>query len=711
MKAGIFQYSFNFQKTTAILVFLSNSAFLSSSAQDSILKDTSINDVEESQEIEQQIEYISENSDEELDYTQLIEDIRHFESAPLNLNTASPEEMRQLHFLNDVQIYNLIKHIQENGKLISLNELQSVDGFDAELINRIMPYVTIESALDIPQFHLKKIIQEGENDFFIRYQRTLEEQKGYTPFEDAEDINSRYPGGPEKIYMRYRFTYLNNISCGITAEKDPGEEFFTGTQKNGFDFYSAHFFMRNMGKIKALAIGDYNAQFGQGLTLWTGLSFGRSGEVAGFKKSPQGFSPYTSTDENEFMRGVATTIEIKKLEISVFYSQKHVDANISGIDSLTNDILYVSSLQSGGLHRKPSEVEDKDALGQTIFGTHIAFKNRQFNIGATACKTIFDSEIKKDMALYNQFDFTGKENINTGIDYNYYIKTINIFGEVARSDNGGMGFINGLLMVPDPHLTFSLVHRKYDKDYQSIYSNAFGENSNNSNEEGICIGVNIKAGSKWAISAYNDNFNFPWLKYRVDAPSHGTEYMTQITYAPSKQTEMYFRFRQQNRNLNSADGSDYINYIEKTIKRNYRCNFSYQVSPSFRLKNRVEFVDYRTGDSPAKYGYLIFQDVSYKNLKSPFSFSCRYALFDADSYDESIYAYENDVLYGYSIPAYYYRGSRFYIVIKYEVSRNVDIWLRYAQSYYSNRSTIGTDLDEIDGNIKSEIKVQMRVKF
>ena len=98
-------------------------------------------------------------------------------------------------------------------------------------------------------------------------------------------------------------------------EKDPGEEFFTGSKKQGFDFYSGHFFMKNFGVLKALAVGDYQAQFGQGLTFWSGLAFGKSADAIGIKRNAVGLRPYTSVDENRFLRGVATTVGFKNFEI------------------------------------------------------------------------------------------------------------------------------------------------------------------------------------------------------------------------------------------------------------------------------------------------------------------------------------------------------------------------------------------------------------
>ena len=98
-------------------------------------------------------------------------------------------------------------------------------------------------------------MKNGQHEWITRLTRTLEKQDGFAPISDsalAESPNSRYLGDPNKIYSRYRFRFGNFVSWGITAEKDAGEEFFKGSQKQGFDYYSGHLFLRNIRKIKAI---------------------------------------------------------------------------------------------------------------------------------------------------------------------------------------------------------------------------------------------------------------------------------------------------------------------------------------------------------------------------------------------------------------------------------------------------------------------------
>ncbi|NVO03282.1 MAG: helix-hairpin-helix domain-containing protein [Bacteroidetes bacterium] len=665
------------------------------------------------EEIEQKIENLTENTEAELDYSDLVEGIEYLKKHPINLNNTNTEELSQLFFLNSVQISNLLLHIKKNGKLLSLYELQSVDGFSLEVIYSILPYVFVANDVNNRHFNFKELFQYGNSELFLRYQRVLQDQLGYSSITDsalAASPNSRYLGTPEKLFLKYRFKYYDNISFGITGEKDAGEQFFKGAQKNGFDFYSVHLFLKNFGVVKALAVGDYQLQFGQGLTLWSGMGFGKSSDAIGIRKSGQGIKPFTSTDENLFMRGIATTIGIKNFNVSAFYSKHKIDANISAYDSLNNEAMMISSVQETGLHSTPNEVADRDAIGISLYGAHLGYTNKKLNIGATAYKTVFDTELKRDVQLYNQFEFQGKENLNFGIDYSYIIRNFNIFGEVSRSENGGMAYLNGIMMSLDARLSVSVLHRKYEKDYQSIYSSGFAEGSSIANEEGLYLGFVAKPFRAWTLTAYCDNFASAWMKFRTDAPSKGIDYLVQLNYKPTKKIEMYFKFKQETKQLNSSENS-YISFLDNTLKQTYRFNLVFPLSEAFSFKSRVEFSSYKVGDGPTYHGYLAYENISYKLMKSPITISLMYAIFDTDNYDTRIYAFENDVLYGYSSPAYYYKGSRINCVLKYRLSRSIDVWLKYGQTIYSNKNVVSSGLTEINGNTKSEIKAQIRFRF
>ena len=677
-------------------------------------------------DISDKIENMAEGTDLNLDYTEMIESLRYYQENPLNLNYATEDDLKKLIFLNNLQVYNLRAYISTYGQMNSIYELQGIDGFDQETIDKILPFVMVSKEKRKYKISFKKALKYGRNDIFLRYQRVVQEQVGYSPIDDSafyENPNSRYLGSPDKVYLRYKYSYFNNIRFGFTAEKDAGEPFLTknvndsilsltdGKVKNGFDYFSFHFHLKDIGHLKALSLGDYQLQFGQGLTLWSALAFGKSADANNVKRFASGLRPYSSTNENLFMRGAAATIGLGNFDVTAFYSDHSVDANIGSIDTLTNEVRFITSIQESGLHRTVNEILDKDAIKMKVIGGNLTYNGKRFKLGFTGFKTEFGSELQIGNAPYQRYNFSGSENMNGGLDYSYLIKNVNFFGEVSMSQNGGYAQIHGLTVSPHPRLLLTMLYRDYAKDYQNIFSNAFSEASRNQNERGLYTGLGVKLASKWSISAYVDNFSFPWLRFGVNAPSKGNEFLAQLNYDMSRRVHMYFRIRQKNKQVNGNNPENGINYLENTRKNYLRYHIQYAVSNSVMLKNRFELITYRESDKYRGTGYLIYQDVIWRPSGKPLSVILRYAVFDSDSYDERIYAYENDVLYAFSVPAYYYKGSRGYILIKYSLGKNLDMWFRYAHTYIANRKTLGSGLEEIDGNERSEVKVQLRVRF
>ena len=671
--------------------------------------------------IEDLIEEISNNFtlreesfDLEIDYTILFDDLNFYFNNPLNLNIASPEDLEKLHILNGFQIKSLQNYVKKNGPLLSIYELQLVYGFSLDLIHKIHPFVMVKEYEKPFEFPIKKPLKFGNHQVFVRGQQILEKQRGFLPISDsllAEKPNSRYLGSPLKLYTRYKYNNKNKILWGFTAEKDAGEEFFRGSNKRGFDFQSAHLQFNDFGIFKTIVLGDYQLKFGQGLTLWSGISLGKSSYILNIKRNARGIQKYSSTDENRFLRGVGTTISLNDFNISTFFSKKKIDANITEIDSVTNKVTTVSSFQITGLHAIPNEILDEDAIDETIIGGNISYNRENYKIGLTFVHYDFSANLEKTIKPYNLFDFRGSENSNLGLDYQFAIKNISFFGEAGISSNKGMAFLNGALLNVNSQVSFSVLHRSYDPHYQAYYGNGFSENSTNANENGIYIGTVIHPIRHWKLSAYFDSFNFPWLKYNVDAPSAGLDYLVQVDFFPSGKVEMYWRIKQEVKPENAKLETPGLNVIKDVNNFKFRYHIIYHLSNNLQLRNRLEISKYQKGDEAKEKGYLIYQDIIYKPKNIPLSLAFRYGIFDTDSYKSRIYAYENDVLYAYSVPAYFYKGIRTYLSLKYSIKEGIDLWLRFAQTYYANKETISSGLTEINGNKRTEVKVQCRIKF
>ncbi len=668
-----------------------------------------VNPPNNEQQVEDRIERAAETGDETVDYDELKQILDEYSQRPINLNRTSKEQLQLLGLLNDFQIENLLAHIQKNGDLIALQELQTINGFESDDIQRILPYVKITTDINAPNMSFAKYLSEGTNQVLIRCERVLSEQAGYNPV-DSND--SQYLGSPYRIYLRYKLSYQRKYSFGIVGEKDPGEEFFSGNKANrGFDYYSAHLFIRDIKKIRSIALGDYQVEYGQGLTVWSGLAFGKSADPASVIRFAGGLRPYTSVNETQFRRGAAISVQpIKYLFVDGYFSFRKVDGNAATIDSL-NQIGDFSSLQTSGMHRTESEIADQGIVEVTSYGGHVAYRKRRYEIGFTAAATQFDKPLVRTTSLYNQFQFSGDHFFNTGVDYKFLYRNLSFFGETSHSKNGAFATVNGVIMALDPKLTTTLLYRNYSKKYEAIESNAIAE-SDNFNEKGMYFGFTAKPVRMFTLSGYFDIFSYPWLRYQVNSPSKGFEYIAQLTFTPNKRLEIYVRQKQTSKQENvSIEDAPPIDYNVNVNQYNSRLNIAFRVSNSVTLRNRIEFVKYNKQLQSSETGFLIYQDILYKPLIVPVSFSLRYALFDTKSYNSRLYAYENDVYGAYSIPPLAYKGSRFYLLVRWTVVKHIDIFVRYSQTVYDNQETIGSGLDQINSNVKSDIKAVVKLEF
>ena len=669
---------------------------------------------ERSEIVQQRIEFIAEQLEtEEIDLTNVVEQLNYYFDHPLNLNSATAEELEEFNLLTSIQIQDLLLHRKLFGKFISIYEIQSLEYWDLQTIQLLKPFIRVDDKLDNLHVSFKEALKQGNYEVFLRYQSTPENKKGYSNVPDSilKTSNSYYYGNADRYYTRLRYSYRTNISIGITGEKDAGEQFFQGAQKHGFDFYSAHAFFKVGKYIKSVAIGDYQIQIGQGLNLWSGYAFGKTADVTNIKKTANPLKAYTSVDEMRFMRGVAVDLGFRDFSLTSFASVKKVDAS-SYSDSLYDDLEFISSINISGLHRTNSEILKRNVLTEKIIGSNLRYRNRNLQIGFSGVFQGYDKYYSKTIVPYNQFDFQGKELFSYSADYSWVFRNFNFFGETARTSySGAWANLHGVLFSLDSRASFSLLYRNYQRGYQTFYNAAFSEGSNTQNENGIYAGIKMKISSAWSINAYVDIFKFPWMKYQVDAPSEGHEIMIQPSYKPNKKLEIYGRFREQLRQKNSRNSDGTVTEIEDVIQRNYRLNLSYAVSDFFTIKSRIEYMTiHRLSNTPEK-GMIISQDVLFKPKNLPFDLSLRYVLFDTDSYDTRLYSYENNALYVFAVPAYYYQGSRAYAMIRYSFLKHCDLWVRYGVFIYNNRSSIGSGAEQIQGSKKSDITVQLRVKF
>jgi len=653
-------------------------------------------------------EQYSEETEDEIDFATFYEELLFFSQNPIILNRTSREELERLPFLSDTQVENILSYLYRFGPMHSIYELQLVEGLDMTDIRRMLPFVLIGEAVSrLGKIYRYDILKYGKSELLFRLDKGLETKEGYRFLPDEEEESAemnrrKYIGSPFYHSLKYRFHFKDRIYVGVTAEKDAGEQFW-GTTHKGYDFYSAYTQLNNFGKLKTLVVGDFRANFGQGLVLRSDFGMGKSSYVLKVPSRNSGLKKYGSTDEYNFFRGAGVTFRLRKFDISVFYSNKMIDG-----DTVNGKF---SSIYKTGAHRTLSELSKKHTVNQQVMGGNAFFTYSNIQVGFTIVHTWMDASVEPDKSVYNYFYFSGKRQTTSGVHYRTRWHKLNFFGETALEDNAAVATLNGVYFTPLSQVNLVALHRYFSPEYDTFYATAFSETSRINNESGLYLGAEVRPVRNWKIAVYADSYRFAWPKYGIDAPSVGQDYLFQADYTVHRNLAMFWRFKYEQKQSNLSVSESVMPVIVPLNKASLRYNLIYSFG-NFSFKNVVEGNLTRKGDSGWTYGIFASQDVSYVFLSIPLKVDLRYSVFDAKDYENRFYSYEKDVLYAFSIPMYYGLGNRYYFNMRYEFNDQLSLWFKIAQTVYADdRETISSSNETIFGNRKTDVRLMVKWNF
>jgi len=654
------------------------------------------------------MEELASETEDEARIENLYTDLSYLAEHPFELNSVTENELKRLPFLSDQQITSLLTYRTKYGKLVTLYELKNMEGMDFDTISLLLPFVYIgDISVNKRPFSVKNLLMYGSNELQIRYDKCFQQKKGYCSYSDSilqQYPNRKYLGEPFYHHLRYSYAFDDRLQLGVVAEKDAGEPFWNSYHK-GYDFYSVHLFFKDINKwLKSLAIGDYKISFGQGLVISNDFTPGRSSIVAQAERRTNGFRRHFSTNENDYFCGMASTVALKQFYISLFYSYRKLDA---GVDN--NE---VSSFKTDGLHRLERDWEKKHTVPMQTYGGNVRYENSNFSVGITALSYSFGKyRIQPDPKPYNLFYFRGNDNINMSVNYMLKTKKVKFYGETAISSNKAVATLNAFQLTPVSYLSLLVLHRYYDRRYQAFFGNAFGQNSSVQNEQGVYAGMQWTPFAHFKLSMYADVFRFPWLKYGVDAPSSGQEYMVQLDADPGKNFAWYLRYKYRKKEKNrTLENESTLNILPYSQQR-FRLQFLYGIRSVWILKTSADCVYYGEWKGKRSLGWMISQGAGWKPSNFPFQSDIYMAYFHTDDYYSRINSYEKNILYAFNMPSFYGKGIRLSLSFRWNILDKLSLSAKLGHTYYADRNVIGTDQEEIEGHNKTDLYALLRYKF
>ncbi len=581
-----------------------------------------------------------------------------------NLNNLSYETAVKQLLLTDYQYYQLQLYIETHGPLYSIFELDAIDGFSvAERLR--LAYLSVVAPPPEQRPTFKQLWKSGKNVLWFRYSQVVERQAGY----DTNRAN-HYLGSPARLQFRYDYSNREHFGFRIAGEKDAGEQFFRGEQKYGFDHYSGSVYIKNLKWLKYAVLGDYRLNFGQGLVLGSSMISGKGGGVSALRRFTDGVRAVATTHEGEFFRGGAFTLG----------NAQWAGTGFAGTVTETN---------------------------RSTFGGALYHRRAQFTVGG---QFVCFGEYA-DTATWGDkwLSLTQPQQWNASLSYQAAAGRQLFFGEVAVNEKGKPAVLQSAVFRVAPVFQLATLVRYYATDYQSPMGSGFRSTSVDCGEFGTYLAGHLVLSKSVEADLFCDYYRLLWLSYRTDAPVQGMDAGLSLMGRLSRKSDLLVRYQWRSRPKNESDDL-YMRRLQEQCRHKLRLQWNYEPFAFMRTRTEVSMVFNKGPDSLWRKGILMYQDLVFTMKRPQLSLYLRVAYFDTDSYDERLYAYENDVYYTFTVGSYYYQGMRAYLMLRYKIQR-FSIWLRISRTHYLNRESISSGLTEIDKPHKTEVKVQGMYRF
>ena len=619
-------------------------------------------------------EYISDVERAEEEDLQLhLQELKERYEHPLNINTASLEDLLQLPFLSEAQIEQIHAYIYLHGQMQTLAELRLVPLIDEATRRRLSLFVYAEPQKK--EEEKERLFGHLRNDFSTRLDVPLYYRMG------QQKPSGGYRGDALYHRIRYQIGNSKHFQAGLRMEKDAGERYY--------DSYGAYAMLQDVGILQRAIVGDYRIGFGEGLVM--------GGSIWNSKSTPPlktqgGIRPMTGMDETNFLRGAAVTLSFgKHIRLSAFGSYRKRDATLT-------DNGEVQTLLTTGYHRTASEWGRKRNVGSAVLGGNVEWYNKGFHLGATGYWQKFSRTLNPGSQQYRAIYPKGDAFGAAGVNYGYTRYRFSLGGETAYSTAGnGWATINRASWSISRNYILSAVQRFYAYQYFSFYSSALSENSNAQNESGVLVHLQAEPLAGVQLTAYADFFHHPWPRYRMTHSSTGQEFMLQGLCTFSQQHSLLARYQ-----MKRKENGDLMEPHHR-VKLQWTC----EPSELWRLQTTGSF--HRV---LGKNGFMLTQNVRYVIARPNLTFNGQLGWFHSDDYLSRIYVHQPSLYSSISSASYYGHGVLAAITGRWQSKGGkLMLEMRYGMVRYFDREEQGSGLQAILSPWKNDLSFQLRVKI
>ena len=561
------------------------------------------------------------SEDGEIPLEDVQEELIEIAQNPINLNQTTANELSRLHFLSDEQIDAILLY-QYLHPFQDIYELQLIHCLKDYEIRNLMFFVYVGEANEQKNMYFREVFHYAKHEITLRT--------------DAQNIED-FEGDPMYGKLRYRFNYQNRVMAGVTIGRTPGA---TWENIN----YGGFIELRDMGPMKRIVAGNYQANFGCGLVIGSPFKRGKTAYIQSTVTTDEGLKKFGSVgDSYNYFHGVGATSKVSSwADVSAFYS-----------------------LRKG-----------KEEWNHVV-GVNATGRWNRLKVGVTAVENIHQPTKKNSL---EEMELVSTQAV-IGVNARWNQGKVDIWGELATSQGNqwGIGGIAGIRYTPISDINLLAIYRYYSPYFDNIYANALCSWTRMRDEHGGYFGVEYNRLKNWQLLAFGD----VWKS--------GFETMAQADFIPQKNYRMHTRFR-----VKRKDEKDTYSL---------RWNMVYEFG-QWKMKTQADGNLVQTNNA-LTYDWSVLQDVEYRFSEVPIVLQFRAQAFDAQEWNNRVYIYENDVLYAYAIPFVYGLGGRFWLNARYKINDIFSLYLRVSETIYQNAWAMEHDKKSTRTDVHALLRIKL----
>jgi hypothetical protein len=558
---------------------------------------------------------------------EILETLSELEENPLDLNSATHEELAQIPYLSPLLCQRII-HFRKIRSFQHTSDLLDIAGFNEPLLARIESFITVRQK--------SPLLSRGVISI-----RSIWSEK--TPKETG------YAGNP--LGISNKFSYRNAaFFAGATTFKDPYENQYA-------DFYSLYAGVKTE-KVTVL-VGDYAMDLGERLISgYPGFVFKSSGII---KAQESTVRPYVSGFEDFACRGCAMETKLRMFHGALFVSRNYLDGTIEN-DSAKR------AIYENDYHRTQTELDKKNTIEERLAGFQVAIGNERLKIATSSLLARYNRHIEPEQAHY--YRFSGDRYSLSALHFRFAREHLSLWSEYARSHfTQGNGFILGVSAKPR-RISIAMLYRDYGETFYSPRAFAFCETEVR-NERGIYSFVSVKAKKNLCLTGYLDIFTRPFPTYFNTLSTQGNELSLSLE-AKRGRVVLLLRYKRKEKNSFQYQTENLV-----SIRHNVRCTLKFPLE----RENTVTFVlEGAYFNVPAiqsnEFAYLASCNLRSQFLKHA-SGETGFVLFATDSYNSRIYHFINDIPGALYARFFYGHGFDTYLLLKTHLAAHLHLYGKF----------------------------------